>query len=85
MMKLTIAKTCRFKTTNCNLLPALLLTPLYGEKRITAHTMLAKLPRWYVEQSGWTGFRLALKFLNLHLGMEVHMANGTRTAKGKRG
>lgn len=76
-----IAKQCRYRGDCCNLLPAVLYTPLYqGMVR----------PHWYANGGVWrfavpknelapewdravrTGFRLAFKLGWWHYGIEVH-------------
>jgi hypothetical protein len=76
-------KWCAYRTPNLNLLPALLYTTMYtvnpycplftradwikwGQRSYMEHrTVDSKIPH----ERG--GFRLAFKFLNIHLGVEV--------------
>jgi len=78
-----IVKKCLYRATNYNLLPTVLLTPLYSVNKYCPpfSTSDAKcFPRadwtWYadVPKAHWTkaGFRLAFKFICLHAGIEVH-------------
>jgi hypothetical protein len=71
-----VAKYCRYRTTCYNLVPTVLLTPLYSVvarwplfPASKAESLVAGRP-----PSHWTraGFRLAFKFACFHAGIEVH-------------
>lgn len=78
-------KTCRYCATNYNLLPGILLTPLYGPGHVVKETADKQL-RHIIGYGGgakaqqavtWlSGFRLALKLWNWHLGWEWHLDPG---------
>lgn len=76
-----LVKICSYCATNINVLPTFLYTPLYTEfteldgkvygsspKPVADHTVPASM-----RKSGW---RLAFKLWNYHLGIEVHYDYG---------
>lgn len=78
-----IVKRCVYLGTNYNLLPAVLLTPLYSmttyEPPVVARKMFAPTSEYVPGkcpkvETYWLrrGFRLAFKFLHFHAGIEVH-------------
>jgi hypothetical protein len=55
-----------------NLLPAVLLTPLYGHSHTPRGGGITEEVYFYCGQRPLSGFRLSLKFWRWHTGVEVH-------------
>ena len=76
-MSMKIVKLCFYRTTNYNLLPTVVLTPLHRMKCLPdskpEHTTAMRDPERKPHYER-VGFRLAFKFICLHLGIEVSYA-----------